>query len=142
MLLAAAAALATALGLLALVLAVRDDLSALRARVAGHERELQEVRRLAARLRQVAAPAASDVPLLPRLEAVAGEAVGHERIAALTPDGDAGATLQVSAVLLASLVRLLHALEAGTPALPVTRFALRQEPDDPARFSATLEIVR
>jgi hypothetical protein len=141
-LLAVAAGLAAASGLGVLTLGVRDDLAALRARVAAHERELEQVRRLAGRLRQAAGPGpVAGVPLLTRLEAAAGETVGRERIAGLTPDGEGRVTLQVTGAPLDSVVRLLHALEAGAPPIPVTRFELRKEVDDPARFDATLEVV-
>jgi type II secretory pathway component PulM len=143
MLLALAAGLAAATALVGLALGVRDDLEALRDRVAGHERELSEVRRLAARLRQAAEAERSDgAALVTRLEAAAGRTVGRERIAALTPDGSKRVTLEVSDAPLAELIRLLHDLEAGTPPLPVTRLELRKQADQPARFGATLEVVR
>ena len=77
-----------------------------------------------------------------RLEAAAGETVGRERVAALTPDGDDRVTLQVSGAPLASIVALLHALEGGAPPAQVTRLDLRKEPDDPSRFDATLQVLR
>jgi hypothetical protein len=145
MLLAGAAGLSVVVGLLAIVFAARDDLAALDARVAGHERELVEVRRLAGRLREtspVPGAATDGATTLARLEAAAGETVGRERVAALTPDGDDRVTLQVSGAPLASIVALLHALEGGAPRAQVTRLDLRKEPDDPSRFDATLQVLR
>ena len=144
LLLAVAAGLTGVVVVLTLVLAVRDDLAALDARVAGHERELLEVRRLAGRLREVTpVPAAADgATTLARLEAAAGETVGRERVAALTPDGDDRVTLQVSGAPLASIVALLHALEGAVPPARVARLDLRKETDDPGRFDATLQVLR
>ena len=143
-LLTVAAGLGAVIGVLALVLTVRDDLGALRARVAGHERELVEVRGLAARLRQASpSPATADgATILARLEAAAGETVGRELIAALTPDGDDRVTLQVSGAPLASIVALLHALEGATAPAQIARLDLRKEVDDPSRFDATLQVLR
>jgi type II secretory pathway component PulM len=143
-LLGVAAALTAVFGLLSLVLAARDDLAALRARVAGHERELLEVRQLAARLQQASPPpaAADGATMLARLEAAAGATVGRDRIAALTPDADDRVTLQVSGAPLGSIVALLHTLEGATPRAQVARLDLRKEPDDPNRFDATLQVLR
>ncbi|TMB57918.1 MAG: hypothetical protein E6J60_04450, partial [Deltaproteobacteria bacterium] len=59
--LVAAAAATAALALVARGgLVLRDDLATLRARVAGHERELAAVRRAAAALRRGGAPAAGE----------------------------------------------------------------------------------
>ncbi len=141
-LLALAAAAALAIGAGALALAVRDDLATLRARVAGHERELAEVRRLAGALgHETPAPTADTGSLLGRLEAAAEETVGHERIASMTPvpGEEARVALRVTDAALGDVVRLLHALEAGSPPLGVARLELRKHPDRPARFDATLE---
>jgi hypothetical protein len=135
----------------AAALAVRDDLALLRARVAGRERELAAVRRLAATLRAAGPPPATDeeaAALLPRLEAAAEAAVGRERIARMTPAGAAASDaaerveLAVRDASLAEVVRLLHALEAGTPPLGVARLELRKHVDQPTRFEATVEVVR
>lgn len=134
-------------------LAVRDHLVALRARVAGEERELAAVRRAAAALRRDPAAAAGEpadaTALLARLEAAAGDAVGRERIAGMTPtagpveDGlaEARVALAVRGASLADTVRLLHRLETAEPPLHVARLELRKHPDDPARFDATVEVT-
>ena len=152
--LVAAAAATVGLGLIACgVLALRDDLSALRARVAGHEHELAAVRRAAAALRGSGAPAAgeaADAPaLLARLEAAASDAVGRERIASMTPaagaveDGlaEERVALAVRGASLADTVRLLHRLETADPPLHIARLELRKHPDDPAHFDATVEVA-
>lgn len=145
--------LAAAAGVTALVLsgrlalAVRDDLATLRARVAAHERELAEVRRAAATLRRtVPSPADGDdaTPLLGRLESAAGDVVGRERIASMTPAPGAtedGIAEERDASLVET-VRLLHALEGGSPPLRVARLELRKHPDDAERFDATIEVAR
>jgi hypothetical protein len=154
-------ALAAGLGATALaVAAVRaavEDLTTLRARVAGHERELHEVRRLAAVLRERSpgsAPRAdhessADTSLLTRLEGAAQAAVGRERIASMTPAGgetrgdeEERVALRITGASLAETVRLLHALETGPPPLDVVRLQLRKHPDDPARFDVTVEVAR
>ena len=151
--LVAAAAAAAGLALVASgVLAVRDDLATLGARVAGHERELAAVRRAAAALRGGAPDAgeAADGPaLLARLEAAATDAVGRERIASMTPaagpveDGlaEERVALAVRGASLADTVRLLHRLETADPPLHVARLELRKQPDDPAHFDATVEVA-
>jgi len=141
-LLAAAAGLTAVVALAVLILGVRDDLAALRARVAGHERELAEVRRLAGRLQHVAPVAVDGATVLARLAAAAGDTVGRERIAALTPEGDDRVTLQVSGAPLPSIVGLLHALEVGAPSVAVVALDLRKESDAPDRFDVTLEVAR
>ena len=84
-LLAAAGAVTLGVVVLAAAFAVRDDLAALRARVAGRERELGEVRRLAARLHQEEGASSStpDSALFTRLQAAVDESVGRERLAML-----------------------------------------------------------
>jgi hypothetical protein len=134
-------------------IAVRDDVAALRARVAAREQQLAEVRRLAAVLHRRAAPraAAPDAPsLLARLEVIADGVVGRDRIASMTPasaPADAGlveerVSLRVGDASLAETVGLLHALAAADPAVGVRRLELRKHPDDPRRFDATLETVQ
>jgi hypothetical protein len=144
--------LATAAGVTGLVVAwqtavvVRDDFAALRARVAGHERELADVRRLAATVGRDAAPPASDTTgasLLSRLEGTAGAVVGRERIASMTPAAGVAenprVALRVVNASLVETVRLLHALERD--ALGVARLELRKHPDDPAQFDAMIEVA-
>ena len=151
-LLAVAGAAATVALLAVTVAGVRDDLGTLEARVAGHERTLREVRRLAATLRRTA-PTAADgtaaAPLLTRIEATVGDVIGRERVAEMTPatpvanDGTAPAAiaLRVGGTTLEELVRLLHACESQSPPLVVTRLELRKHADDPTRYEATLEVA-
>ena len=151
-LLTIAGGLAVGLAALAAAGAARDDLAMQRARIAAHERELGEVRRLAAILRREppASAVGADAPsLLTRLEAAAEEVVGRERIASMTPaaapagddpHGDRVA-LRVAGASLPEVVRLLHDLETGPPPLAVARLELRKHPDDPARFDTTVEVT-
>lgn len=152
-LLATVAACTVGLSLLLGVRAALDDLGMLRARVAGLQRELVQVRRLAARVRRDGvplAPASNAPSLVTRLEAAAADAVGRERIASMTPGGAPGAVgeredrmaLRVVGASLPEVVHLLHALEGEPPALVVTRLELRKHPDDPTRFDATVEVAR
>jgi hypothetical protein len=149
-----AAGATLALGLMASGgLALRDDLAALRARVAAHERDLAAVRRAAAALRRggpLAGSDAADAPaLFARLEAAASDVVGRERIASMTPaagaveDGlaEERVALAVRGASLADAVRLLHRLETADPPLRVARLELRKHPDDPAHFDATVEVA-
>lgn len=124
-------------------LATYDRLARLRARVAGHERELGEVRRLAALLGREGT-SADQGTLLTRLEVAATASVGRERVASMVPAsaGEERVTLRVADASLAEVVRFLHAIETGAPPLVVPRLALRKHPDDPARFDATLEVIR
>jgi len=136
-----------------IAVAVHDDLATLRARVAGHERDLADVRRAAATLRR-SAPATAEgdgaASLLSRLESAAGGAVGRERIASMTPsagpveDGVAEerVALSVRGASLVETVRLLHALETATPPLRVVRLELRKHPDETERFDATVEVTQ
>jgi hypothetical protein len=151
-LIAVAAGVAALVALAIGLRAARDELAALRARVAGHERELAAVRRAAAALAAGAEPAAPDADgsaLLARLEAAADEALGRERIAGMTPgagpveDGlaEERVALAVRDASLAETVRLLHRLETAAPPLHVVRLELRKHPDDPARFDATVEVA-
>jgi hypothetical protein len=131
--------------------AVRDELGRLEARVAGHERQLAEVRRLAATLTRTAHPgaeaAADESSLFARLEAAAHGVLGRDRLAGMTPasapaeDGlvEERVALQVRSASLADAVRLLHELESGSPAVHVTRLELRKQPDDATGFSVVLE---
>jgi hypothetical protein len=147
----AAAGLALALVAAVAVRAVLGDLALARARVAGHERELRDVRRLAAALEHSPpAAAAGDgdgASLLARLEAAAGEVVGRERIASMTPESGAvedeeRVTLRLTGATLPDTVRLLHALATGSPPLGVTGLTLRKHPDDQTRFDATFEVAQ
>jgi hypothetical protein len=117
------------------VRAVLGDLVLARARVAGHERELKDVRRLAAALGRSAPPTA------------AGEIVGRERIASMTPESGAVAdeervTLRLTGATLPDTVRLLHALATGSPPVSVTGLTLRKHPDDQTRFDATFAVAQ
>jgi hypothetical protein len=125
---------------------VRDNLAGLRARVAGHERELADVRRLAAAVGHDAAPINGDATgasLLTRLEGTAGAVLGRERIASMTPAAGVAENpriaLRVVNASLVETVRLLHALERD--ALGVAKLELRKHPDDPGRFDATVEVA-
>jgi len=150
-LLAAAGALTIGVVVLAAAFAVRDDLAALRARVAGRERELGEVRRLAARLHQEEGASSStpDSALFTRLQAAVDESVGRERLAAMTPAAgpvegglaEERVALSLRGASLAQVVALLHTLEGGTPPLPAARVELRKRVDDPTRFDAAVEVV-
>ena len=122
---------------------LRDDHATLVARVAAHERELAQVRRLAATL--VDARTSDDVPsLTARLDAAAGAAGIGDRVASMTPAGGVGAdaslALRVSGASLAETVALLHALENGGAPVAIARLGLRKHPDDPGRFDVTLEV--
>jgi len=148
-LLAAAGATTVVATLTLAALAVRDDLAALRTRVAAHERELAGVRVLARRLAagRPARPASDDASLLAEVQEAADRVVGHERIASLTPaagpvaDGVAEdrVALRLGDAALPEVVRLLHDLET---AAQVVRLDLHKHPDDPARFDATVEVAR
>ena len=126
--------------------AARSDLVRARARVAGLERELVAVRRLAA-ARTPADDASDDGPsTLARLQAAADDVGLRDRIAAMTPstgsaDGGAGdrVALRVAGASLAETVGMLHALAADTPPPRVERFALHKHPDDATRFDLVLE---
>lgn len=150
MLLFVAAALTAVVGSALCALALRDDLRALRARVAAHERELVQVRRLAARLRNDAGAvgtAAGAAPLVARMEAAATAIVGRDRIASMTPASAAAedeerVALRLAGASLADTVRLLHALGDAAPPLQVTRLELRKRSDDRTRFEATIEVAQ
>lgn len=138
-----------ALVVIAVVTAVRDDLAALRDRVAAQERTLAHVRSLAADVTR-ATPATDGDALLARLETAADAVVGRARIASMTPlDGAdvAGAreervAVRLTGASLGETVRLLHALAAADPPLPVVRLDLRKHPDDARHFDATIEVAR
>ena len=129
------------------VLAVSDDLDALRARVAARERELVAVRRLAATVAGAHATPADDGALMTRVQAATDTALVAERVTAMTlaptPSGASGSRLAVrlSGTSLAETVRLLHALDEAAAPLGVARLALRKHVDDPHRFDVTLEIA-
>ena len=150
LLLLGAVALTAALSVVLAGRAMLEDLAVRRARVAAHERELREVRRLAAVLERSTPPpadAAAEASLLARLETAAGEVVGRERIASMTPEPDASAdeervSLEVRGATLPDTVRLLHALATASPPVAVTGLALRKHPDDATRFDATLEVAQ
>lgn len=132
------------------LLAVSED----RVRVAAHERELAAVRRLAATLRRDGPPAAVEdagaTSLLARLEATTESVLGREHIASMTPAAgpvenglvEEHVALRVTDASLADTVRLLHALESGSPPLRVTSLTLRKHPDDPGRFEAAIEVAQ
>lgn len=143
---AAGATLAVVVGTAAL--ALRDDLAGLAARVAAHERELQQVRRLAATVGAGSHADRDGAALLTRLEAATDAAALGDRVAAMTPSeaqvGDGRVTrlgLRVSGASLAETVRLLHVLEQDGAPLGVERLTLRKLVDDPHRFDLTLEIT-
>ena len=128
-LLAAAGALTIGVVVLAAAFAVRDDLAALRARVASSS--------------------TPDSALFTRLQAAVDESVGRERLAAMTPAAgpvegglaEERVALSLRGASLAQVVALLHALEGGTPPLPAARVELRKRADDPTRFDAAVEVV-
>ena len=139
---------AAAVSLLALGAAVtlwlRDDLAGLAARVAAHERELAQVRRLAATVGPAPSDAPDGVPLLGRLQSAADAAGLADRVAAMTPEsrGDAPSLgLRVSGASLEETVHLLHVLDHDGAPVVVTRLGLRKHPDDPRRFDLTLEVA-
>jgi len=131
-------------------LAVRDELRAAAARVTASERELAHVRRLAAlvtraRAEAPAATATGDTPSLPSLlEAAAGEVVGRERIASMTPaaagDGEARVTLRIAGASLDEAVRLVHEVESAAGPIGVARLGLEKHVDDAQRFDLQLEV--
>jgi hypothetical protein len=148
-LIATVASLVVLAAALLVVDAVRDDLASLRDRVAAQERTLAHVRGLAAELRHVPSTDDGDA-LLARLETAADAVVGRERIASMTPlDGaDVGGAreervaVRLTGASLGETVRLLHALAAAEPPLPVVRLDLRKHPDDARHFDATIEVSR
>lgn len=127
------------------------DTTALAARVAARERELVLVRGLVARLGTAPAPdAADEPPLLSRVEAVAVDTVGRERIVEMTPARQTLGTgveeerlaLRVQGAYLAEVVRLLHALETSGGSLAIARLELAKLPAAPSAFAATIEVAR
>lgn len=144
-----AGALAATSLLIAGAVFVRDDLRAAAERVAGHERELAQVRRLAAVVVQARANApvtpAADAPSLPSLlEAATGEVVGRDRIASMTPtespDGESRVSLRIAGASLEEAVRLVHALESAPGSLVIGRLGLEKHVDDVRRFDVVLEV--
>jgi hypothetical protein len=152
-LLGVAAGIVAAAAAAAGVHVVTDHVATFRARVAGRERELDDVRRLAAALRRQAPGEREETEdggaLLARLEAAASATVGRERIAGMTPvpatsaEGRAAdrIALRVTGASLADVVRLLHTLETGPPPLALSRLELRKHPDEPTRFDAVVEVA-
>jgi hypothetical protein len=147
-LVAAAATLLALVAIASLLVAVHDDLARLRARVGGHERELAQVRRLAATLGT--APVAPDGgTLLTRVQTATDAAGLAERVAAMTPgptsgrpdDREGSLSVRVTGASLADTVRLLHELDADATGPAVSRLGLRKHPDDPRRFDLTLEVT-
>lgn len=142
----AGAATALLLGLLA-VRVVGDDLGGLRARIDARERELAQVRSLAARLARagVVGTAPGDASLLLRLETAATTVLQRDRIASITTgatDADTEhAILRISDASLLETVRLLHALESTTPPLHVARLEMRKHPDASDRLATTVEVA-
>jgi hypothetical protein len=125
-------------------LAVRDDLAMLETRVAAHERELQQVRRLAAGVGTPSGAPEDDGALMTRLQSAADAAALADRVTGMTPGADGAAgrlAARLSGTSLAETVRLLHALDRDGPPLGVARLALRKHADDPQRFDVTLEIT-
>ena len=150
-LLGVAASIAALVVATQLALGTWGHFAALRARVAGRERELVAVQRLAARLDRGIAPAdAAEPPLLTRLEQAATGTVGRDRIADMTPAMErlgAGVSeervaFRVSGASLAEVVSLLHALEIGPPPLHVVRLELRKLPAAAGAFAASVEVAR
>jgi len=145
-LVAGAAAATLVAALVSLVAAVHDDLARLRARVDGHERELAQVRRLAATL-GAAASASGGSALLTRVQTATDAAGLTEQVASMTPSaasaggGDDALSVRVASASLADTVRLLHELDADAPGPRVARLGLRKHPDDPRRFDLTLEVT-
>ncbi len=129
---------------------VRADLAARSERIAAAERTLAHVRQLAADV--AVAPDAADAgdTVLTRLETAAGAVVGRERIASMTPLDTVDTSgvreervaVRLTGASLGEMVRLLHALEAADPPLPVVRLDLRKHPDDARHFDATIEVSR
>ncbi|HEV7735520.1 MAG TPA: hypothetical protein VGR62_25320 [Candidatus Binatia bacterium] len=130
--------------------AVRADLAARGERVAAAERTLAHVRQLAIDVAVAPGTVEAGDTVLTRLETAAGAVVGRERIASMTPldtTDTAGVheervALRLTGASLGEMVRLLHALEAADPPLPVVRLDLRKHPDDARHFDATIEVSR
>jgi hypothetical protein len=147
-LVAAAGTLTVLAAVATLLTSVHDDLARLRARVDGHERDLAQVRRLAA---AVGTPSvtADGTALLTRVQAATDAAGLTERVAAMTPgpapgqsdDRDGSLSVRVAGASLSDTVRLLHELDADASGPRVARLALRKHPDDPRRFDLTLEVT-
>jgi hypothetical protein len=143
-LVAAATMLVALMAVTRLLVTVHDDLARLRSRVGGHERELAQVRRLAATL-GTAPVATSDGTLLTRVQTATDAAGLTERVATMTPgspdDRDGSLSVRVAGASLADTVRLLHELDAGATGPGVSRLGLRKHADDPRRFDLTLEVT-
>jgi hypothetical protein len=144
-LLGAAAVIAGASIAIAGALTLRDAHAALVARVAGHERELAAVRRLAATVAGARAPGRDDGSMVARLDAAASAAGVADRVASMTPAADGSAdgslALRVTGASLAETVALLHAIEDAGDPVAIARMTLRKHPDDPGRFDVTLDVA-
>jgi Type II secretion system (T2SS), protein M len=127
--------------------AVQEDLGALRRRVAVAEHDLRAVRRLAGRVGQVRADTTPATALMPYLETVADSTVGRDHIAAMTPVMATGAqgeqvSVRIVEASLEDTVRMLHALESGSPQVRPTALHLVEHPHDPGVFDAVVEVER
>jgi hypothetical protein len=127
--------------------AVHADLASLRRRVAVAEHDLQAVQRLAGQVGRARADTTPTTALMPYLETVADATVGREHIAAMTPVLTTGAqgeevSLRIVEASLEDTVRLLHALESGSPQVRPTALHLVEHPHAPGVFDAVVEVVR
>jgi hypothetical protein len=123
---------------------LRDDLASLAARVEAHERELAQVRRLAATVAAAGVGTTDDGSLPGRVQAAADAAGLADRVAAMTPQAGpdaAGLAVRVSGASLDETVHLLHVLDHDGAPLAIARLGLRKHPDDPRRFDVTLEVA-
>jgi hypothetical protein len=125
---------------------VMRDATALRARVARAERRLTAARVLAGRLGDAgSAPSGqARAPLVSVVESAVVGAVGAERLARLEPgaDPDVATEARLVGVALADVVRVLGALEDPSQRLVVRDLDLRRHPDEPARYDASLVVIR
>jgi len=127
--------------------ALHADLDALRQRVAAAESDLRAVRRLAGRVERITRDGAPPIALMPYLEAVADSTVGRDRIAAMMPVMTAtrqteGVSLRIVETSLEETVRLLHALESGSPQVRPTALHLIEHPHAAGVFDAVVEVER
>ena len=146
-LLTVAAALLITVSLTWMVLATREHLRGLAARVVARREELAVVRGLAARLQSLAPTAPSGGPtggtFLARLETAVTNIVGHERLAALTPtntdDGQTHITVRITDANLSEVVTFLHAVEGTGDGL--SRLELRTRPGANRHFDLVAEVT-
>jgi type II secretory pathway component PulM len=126
------------------VLTTRDRLHDHRAQIDTRRAELARTRRLVAQLRQAAPATAAEGPLLARLETAATQAVGRERLAAMTPattaDGQTQISVRIADAALAEIVGFLHTVEGEDAGTSVTRLELRARPGTDGRFDLVVEI--